>query len=203
MKPFKLHIGNQIQGSFKLNKLNVLFVFQVNCPGCFSYALPLFNKLYHRFNQEGISFLGLSTAFEDFDKNTVKHTEGLIKNGELIGETKRFMEERNIYKLPYSIDFPIAMDLIETKISRLDLAVDAICNTNPSFKLWPEFDKQRVRTQVVDYLQRQEKIPLTFTLNQLQGTPSFIVFNEFYEVLFHAFGHVEYEEISNKIAQFN
>ncbi len=203
MQTFNLHIEKELQGAFTLKDINVVLVFQVNCPGCFSYALPLFNKLYHRFNQDNISLLGLSTAFEDFDKNTMAHTESLIKTGELIGETKQFMNQRNIDILPYTLDFPIAMDLIEDKIGRIDLAVDAICTLNPNFKIWPEFEKTKLRQQIISYLNRLEKVPLTFTLNQLQGTPSFIVFNKAYEVLFHTFGHIEYEEIANKIAQFN
>lgn len=203
MAKFKLQTDKILQGEFTLNDVNVVLVFQVNCPGCFSYALPLFNKLYHHFNEKNISFLGLSTAFENFDKNTIKHTENLIETGALIGETKAFMKRQHIEKLPFSLDFPIAMDLIEDNLSRLDLAVDTICNLNPNFKLWPEFDKADLRRQVITYINRLEKIPLTFTLNQLQGTPSFIVFNKSYDVLYQAFGHVEYEEIANKIAQFN
>ena len=55
MKKIELEIGDELQGKFELKKLNLLLVFQVNCPGCFSYALPFFNKLYSEFNRDGIS----------------------------------------------------------------------------------------------------------------------------------------------------
>lgn len=203
MNTLKLHIGQTIQGEFKLKKLNVMLVFQVNCPGCFSYALPMFNTLYHTFKSNQISFLGVSTAFEDFDKNTVTHTQELITQGKLVGETKRYMSKYDINLLPYTIDFPIVMDLIEDKVSRIDLAVDAICETNPNVKIWPEFEKANLRTKIISYLNQLEKVPLTFTLNQLQGTPSFIIFNDSYDILYQAFGYVNREEIADKIAQFN
>ncbi len=82
--------------------------------------------------------------------------------------------------------------------------MNAVCFNNlQRLDLWPEFEKANLRRQVITYLSRLEKTPLTFTLNQLQGTPSFIVFNKSYDVLYQSFGHVEYEEIANNIAQFN
>ena len=74
MKKLELNYDKEIQGSFTLSKINILLVFQVNCPGCFSYALPFFNKIYQDYRKEDVSFLALSTAFEDFDKNTLSNT---------------------------------------------------------------------------------------------------------------------------------
>lgn len=203
MKKLHLHIGTMVQGQFKLKPINVLLVFQVNCPGCFSYAIPLFNKLYKSFQSDRVSFLALSTAFEDFDKNTLKHTEVFINTGEFVGQTKRFMQNRGIYTYPYKLDFPVAMDCIETTLSRLDLAVDAICGLHSEFKFWTIQDQTIQRNKVISYLNRLDKVALTFTLNQLKGTPSILVFDEQYQVLFQSFGHVRYEEMANIIAQFN
>jgi len=36
----QLKIDRVLQGSFDLKALNLLFVFQVNCPGCFIYGFP-------------------------------------------------------------------------------------------------------------------------------------------------------------------
>jgi hypothetical protein len=46
MKKLELQFDKELKGKFNLKNLNILLVFQVNCPGCFSYALPLFNTLY-------------------------------------------------------------------------------------------------------------------------------------------------------------
>jgi len=93
MRKLHLHIDKMIKGQFNPKKINLLLLFQVNCPGCFSYSLPLFNKLYHQFNKD-LGFIALSTAFEDFKLNTLKNTVALANEGELIGETKKFLSDQ-------------------------------------------------------------------------------------------------------------
>lgn len=82
MTMLQLRLDRVLQGSFDLKALNLLFVFQVNCPGCFIYGFPLV-KLYWKYRECGLNVLGLSTAFEDFDYNTAANTELLLtkKNG--------------------------------------------------------------------------------------------------------------------------
>lgn len=203
MKKLKLHFDKELKGKFELKKLNMLLVFQVNCPGCFSYALPFFNQLYNEFYPKDISFITLSTAFEDFDKNTEENTKNLINTGALIGETKKFLKEQGYDNLPYELDFPIAMDKIEN-ISTVDFdyAAKAICEINPNYALWPDFEKKALETKVKDYLSSLDKIALTFTLNQLKGTPTLILFNSNYDVLDEWFGHIPYDDVKEKITSF-
>ena len=52
----------------------VLFdVFQVNCPGCFLHALPKAIELHEKYKDQGLVIIGLATAFEDYDKNTLEN----------------------------------------------------------------------------------------------------------------------------------
>lgn len=74
----QLKIDRVLQGSFDLKALNLLFIFQVNCPGCFLYGFPRVNKLRLKYHQSGLNVLGLSTAFEDFEYNTAANTELLL-----------------------------------------------------------------------------------------------------------------------------
>src|SRR5438128_10214400 len=62
-------------------------VFQVNCPGCFLYGIPQAIDLYNKYRKGGLIVLGMATAFEDFDKNTMQNLELLLLKGEVIGET--------------------------------------------------------------------------------------------------------------------
>lgn len=203
MDKIDLNYSKELQGEFKLNKINILLVFQVNCPGCFSYALPLFNKLFRNNKTEDVSFLALSTAFEDFDKNTLVNTKKLVENGTLIGETKQFMNNQGIDKLPYTLDFPLAMDVIETKENPdYKHAIQTICNLNPNYDIWPDFEQKALKDKVENYLKSLDKIALTFTLNQLRGTPSFVIFNSDYEIIKQWFGHVSYEDLNSKLEQF-
>lgn len=204
MKKLHLHYSHLLQGDFKLQKLNLLLVFQVNCPGCFSYALPFFNKLYAEFKNKEISFLALSTAFEDFDKNTFENTKALVENGILVGETKKMMLKEDEGKLPYTLDFPIAMDALEDELQEQDFnnAAVKICILNPNYNLWPVFEKETLQKRVVAYLKSLDKIALTFTLNQFKGTPSFVLFNDNHEILEEYFGHISYEQLASKINNF-
>ena len=68
-------------------------VFQVNCPGCFMYGIPESIEIYNKYKTEGVSVLGVATAFEDFDKNTISNLELLVKTGEVIGETKKMLSQ--------------------------------------------------------------------------------------------------------------
>ncbi len=202
MKKLELHFDNQLQGEFELKKLNLLLVFQVNCPGCFSYALPFYNKLYNEFNSE-ISFLALSTVFEDFDKNTLENTKELIERGTLVGETKKFMKDQGFDKLPYSLDFPIAMDKISIDSPEdIEKVINGFSETNFNFHQLSKAERINVRNRIVDYIKSLDKVALTFTLNQLRGTPSFVLFNSEYEILNDWFGHVSYDEIANELKQF-
>jgi len=82
----QLKIDRVLQGSFDLKALNLLFVFQVNCPGCFIYG---FRQQAALEGQSGLNVLGLSTAFEDFEYNTAANTELLLTEMKLVGATKR------------------------------------------------------------------------------------------------------------------
>ena len=89
-------------------------VFQVNCPGCFLYGIPEAINIYNKYKDEGVRVLGVATAFEDFDKNTLDNLKMLAETGEVIGETQKALstygqlQEGN--KMPYKIPFPLAMD---------------------------------------------------------------------------------------------
>ncbi|MEP0266176.1 hypothetical protein [Dokdonia sp.] len=202
MRTLQFHYNHLLQGDFEIKNLNVLLVFQVNCPGCFSYALPFFNQLYKEFVSDGVSFLALSTAFEDFDKNTLANTKALVEDAVVIGETKKMMIQQGYEKLPYTLDFPIAMDQLEEDPSDMDTVIESICVLNPNYLQWGEAEKEALQKRVKKYISTLDKVALTFTLNQLRGTPSFVLFNKEYEILDEWFGHVPYKSISEKMKQF-
>ena len=200
MQKLHLHIDKMIQGKFSPKKLNLLLVFQVNCPGCFIYALPTFNKLYEQYSEK-LGFLALSTAFEDFTLNSQAHTELLVNKGEVIGETKKMFADQGIDKLPYSLNFPVGMDPF-LEPNEQDELVNKICLLNPNYQIWSKYDQDLLRSKVTVYLKSQEKTPLTFTANQFRGTPSIVLFNERNVLLKSWFGHQPTEEIIKSIETF-
>src|SRR5215467_15867253 len=50
-------------------------VFQVNCPGCFIYGIPQAVDMYKKYYNNDLRVLGVATAFEDFDKDTLSNSE--------------------------------------------------------------------------------------------------------------------------------
>ena len=110
-----LKVAEWIQGKptnidNEIGNVILIEVFQVNCPGCFIYGIPGAIKIYRNYNNKGVNVLGIATAFEDFDKNTLDNLKLLLLTGEVIGETRKALGqygqelvEEN--KLPYKIPF--------------------------------------------------------------------------------------------------
>ncbi|MHA7734312.1 TlpA family protein disulfide reductase [Nitrosopumilus sp. S6] len=156
-------------------------VFQVNCPGCFMHALPEAIEIYNKYKDEGVRVIGIATAFEDFDKNTLDNLKMLAETGEVIGETKSAfqmsgqLQEGN--KLPYKIPFPLAMDnLVKTtgEISQ-EKIMQFIYPQIPEFDSQPEEYKNQIIQRVKDYMKSKEYSAETFEKFALQGTPSTIL----------------------------
>ncbi|MCA9409444.1 MAG: hypothetical protein H6755_07995 [Candidatus Omnitrophica bacterium] len=192
MKKFYLRTTEILQGDFEIKELNLLVVFQVNCPGCFLYSLPQANKIRRRYEAKGLNVLGLSTAFEDFEWNTLENTRSLLSEGKVVGETKKALMKLGKDKLPYNIEFPVAFDQLG-KGSEIFQREDAyfLCETNPRFKsMSPQQQEQNVR-QAQLFLMESKVSSYTFTINNLGGTPSWILFHKNMTILEDWFGHRE------------
>ncbi|MBD2309595.1 hypothetical protein H6G17_29635 [Chroococcidiopsis sp. FACHB-1243] len=182
----QLKIDRVLQGSFDLKALNLLFVFQVNCPGCFIYGFPLVNKLYWKYRQLGLNILGLSTAFEDFEYNTAANTALLLTEMKLVGATRQALGE--FYS--QTIDFPVAVDRSTTGAALATLEnIEALTETIPDFDRLSKSEQAALRQKVNAYLQRHAKTSATFTLNHLPGTPSFLLVDQNLQLLDEWFGH--------------
>ena len=195
MDRLKLHY-DLLKGEFSLKELNFLFVFQVNCPGCFMYGIPMVNRLYARFKGE-VAFLGLSTAFEDFSYNSRTNTLKLIHESTLAGATKAQLGD--VYDS--ELDFPVAMDCFADASFDYQSAAEALCLGHPGYAGWEKRHRNELKGRVLEYLKSSEQLSLTFTLNQLRGTPSFVVFNDRKEILFSAFGHLSFPEMEARLQQ--
>ena len=155
-------------------------VFQVNCPGCFMYGIPESIEIYNKYKTEGVSVLGVATAFEDFDKNTISNLELLVKTGEVIGETKKMLSQYGQLdgnKLAYKIPYPVAMDsLVKESGDVSKEKMDSLINTQiPNFDAQSEDYKNQIYEKVKNYFMSKEYTAETFEMYSLQGTPSNIL----------------------------
>jgi peroxiredoxin len=184
-----LGVSKWVQGlptNIDKEKDNVVLVevFQVNCPGCFLYGIPQAIDIYQKYRKEGVTILGISTAFEDFDKNTIENLELLLTKGEVIGETLKALNQYgNLVdgnKLPYKIPFPVGMDLLRKEEGPASKTkIDEIIQANvPGFESYSENQKAEIIERVKQYLKSKEYSAKTFEEFGLRGTPSTILIDK-------------------------
>ncbi len=178
----------------------LLEVFQVNCPGCFMNAIPEAIEIYNKYKDDGVRVIGLATAFEDFDKNTLDNLKMLAETGEVIGETQGALamngqlQEGN--KLPYKIPFPLGMDNLTKTTGEIsqDKIMEFIHPQIPEFDSQPEDYKNQIIQKVKNYMKSKEYSAETFEKFALQGTPSMILVDRkgiLRDVSFGQAGHVD------------
>jgi len=123
--------------------------------------------------------LGVATAFEDFDKNTLENLELLLKTGEVIGETKSALAQygQGEGKLSYKIPFPVAMDSLIKENGNItkEKMLNFIYKQIPNFDSQPDDYKNQIFELVKQYLQTKEYSAETFEGYSLNGTPSTIL----------------------------
>ena len=159
----------------------LLEVFQVNCPGCFMNAIPEAINIYNKYKDEGVRVLGIATAFEDFDKNTLENLKMLVETGEVIGETKNALSMygklQDGNKLSYKIPFPLGMDNLTKTTEEIsqEKIMQFIYPQIPEFDSQPEEYKNKIIQKVKDHMKSKEYLAETFEKFSLQGTPSAIL----------------------------
>jgi hypothetical protein len=198
MSNFKLDYDRILQGDFSLGDLNLLFVFQVNCPGCFLYGFPQMERLYQQRQSQGLTVLGLATAFEDFEFNTAANVELVLSEQKTIGATKRAIGDLYLQE----ISFPIASDRLTTGTE---------INTPENIEFLSQQIDNYDRISVDRQTKLQQKIAFdlahisrtstTFALNLLPGTPSFILCDRNLQIIDRWFGHVPDLQLLEKIVR--
>jgi len=193
-----LKISDWVQGletNFDQEKDHVVLVevFQVNCPGCFLHGMPEAINIYNKFKDDGVRVLGVATAFEDFDKNTLDNLKLLLQTGEVIGDTKQALGDN---KLQYKIPFPVGMDSLKKTAEDIsqERIMEIIYNQLPNFDSQPEDYKNQIIQRTKDYMKSKEYEAETFEMYSLQGTPSSIIVDRkgiLRDVSFGSQGNVE------------
>jgi len=180
-----LKLGKWVQGmdtNFDKEGDNVKLVevFQVNCPGCFMNSIPEIINIYNKYKGDGLSVMGVATAFEDYDKNTLENLEMLLTTGEVVGDTKQALTQYgqlNDGKLQFKIPYPVAMDSLvkEGGEPSMEKMTAFINQQIPNFESQPEDYKNQIYARVKEYYKSKEFTAETFEMYSLQGTPSTIL----------------------------
>lgn len=200
-----IKISEWIQGiPTNIDKLRgsvvVLEIFQVNCPGCFLYGLPQSISLYEKFKTKDVRVIGLATAFEDHDKNTLENLKLLLSEGKVIGETYKTLRQHgklvNNDRLYYKIPFPVAMDKLTKMPENIseDMIKDFVETYFSDYKPSSEKEKEELFSRVRNYLRNKEYSAETFELYKLRGTPSSIIIDQDGILRYNFFGSEGYLE---------
>ena len=198
-------VSEWIQGAptnFDQEKDHVVLVevFQVNCPGCFMHAIPEAIEIYNKYKDDGVRVLGIATAFEDFDKNTLENLKMLAETGEVIGETKGALsmngQLQDGNKLSYKIPFPLGMDNLSKTTGEIsqEKIMEFIKPQIPEFDSQPEDYRNQIIQRVKNYMSSKEYSAETFENFSLQGTPSAILVDRkgiLRDVSFGQTGHID------------
>jgi thiol-disulfide isomerase/thioredoxin len=200
-----LEVSEWVQGAptnldQEKDKVVLVEVFQVNCPGCFMHAIPEAIEIYNKYKDDGVRVLGIATAFEDFDKNTLENLKLLAETGKVIGETQKALSQYGQLqegdKLPFKIPFPLGMDNL-TKVSgeiTQEQIMKFIYPQIPEFDSQPEDYRNQIIQRVKDHFKSREYTPETFEKFSLQGTPSTILIDRkgiLRDVSFGQSGHLD------------
>ena len=143
------------------------------------HSIPEIIDIYEKFKAEGLTVIGVATAFEDYDKNTLENLEMLLTTGEVVGDTKQALSQYgklNEGKLSYKIPYPVAMDsLVKAGEPTKEKMTAFIRNQLPDFDTQPENYKEQIFSRVKEYFKTKEYSAETFEMYQLNGTPSTIL----------------------------
>jgi thiol-disulfide isomerase/thioredoxin len=194
-----LHISEWVQGkptNIDKEKGNVVVVevFQVNCPGCFMYGIPEAIDIYNRYKDKGLTMLGMATAFEDYELNTLENLKKLVTTGEVVGETYKALsmygQLKDGAKIPYKIPFPVAMDLLQKENGQLteSRVMDFIEANVPDFRSYGEKERQVLIGRVKEYLKHKEYSAKTFEEYSMRGTPTSLIIDRKGNLRYNLFG---------------
>ena len=174
-------------------------VFQVNCPGCFLYTLPKAIQLHEKYQDKGLVIIGLATAFEDYDKNTLENLRRLVETGDVIGETFKALSQYGMLKdgkLEWRLPFAVGMDRVvsETEPVTDEKVLRYAREFLPTYDALSDEQQQAVLSQVKNYLAQKTMKAETFERFALQGTPSSILFDRKGQLRDVSFGQVEHQQ---------
>jgi len=198
---FQLKYSEVLHGSFEPAALNLVMVFQVNCPGCFIHGFPLLRELQTHYDNR-LSCFALATAFEDFHLNTEENAKLLVNSGELVGETLKAQQAGLLKWDSTNLSVPVLIDEVVNQTELLHPEFIENIIKNMFNRTMSNVEQENRRATVNNYFSQLPKCGKTFAANLMRGTPSFFLFTDSMEILVLWFGHADSLAINKELDIF-
>ena len=197
-----LHYTEVLNGKFALSSINLMMVFQVNCPGCFMHGFPLAKELQVHYGNE-LSCFVLATAFEDFHLNTEENVKLMVDTGELVGETLKAQEAGHLHWDRTTLSVPVLIDEVvnQSELHQSEF-VEKIIQNMLDPNTTTSVEQENLRATLDNYFSQLPKCGRTFAANLMRGTPSFFLFSDSMEILVQWFGHVDRLVVKKELDKF-
>lgn len=168
----------------------LLEFFQLNCPGCFLYSLPLASALYQQYHAKGLQVFAISTAFEDFEWNNAEQLKKFLESNQPVGQSYKVLTDRQQLvqgQLKFKIPFPVVMDNVMDCESNTSVILDKLYEL-----YYPESDKKDddiMQSKLFAKIQSMVYYAESFNRYRLQGTPSHVLIDKHGIIKAREFGH--------------
>lgn len=191
-----------LNGKFDLEPINLMMVFQVNCPGCFIHGFPLLKELQTHYGNK-LSCFALATAFEDFQFNAEENVKLLVDTGQLVGETLKAQKAGHLNWDRATLSVPVLIDEVVNK-SELQQSefIENIIQNMLNQTTTPAVEQENMKATLYNYFSQLPQCGKTFAANLMRGTPSFFLFTNSMEILVQWFGHYDSLAITSKLDIF-
>ncbi|MEQ9097512.1 hypothetical protein [Imperialibacter sp.] len=115
---------------------------------------------WHSKYKDKLSCFALSTAFEDFELNTIENTRLLLKKNILVGETKKEFDARNL-KWEAHIPFPVLIDTMTTRAEMLQPHyIEGVISNHRQFGVVSQPELAQVKVSLQNYFNHYEQCGL-------------------------------------------
>lgn len=176
------------------HEVQLLLLIQSNCPGCHTHALPVANELAAA--KQEFDVYCVSTAFEDFEYNTIQNARALLQ-GDLVGEAKKQLgpKTKHIPQMPFAYDEVINKE--DLPADMLEIAIEASKqNTREQMEgqVHPGVLEKMLHQANKDML-LPEKVALVFWIVRALGTPFWVIHKRSGEVIDRKFGQQSATEL--------
>lgn len=194
----QLKYSEVLQGSFEPDSLNLVMVFQVNCPGCFIHGFPLLKEIQTHYVNK-LSCFALATAFEDFHLNTEENVKLMVNTGELVGETLKAQKAGMLTWDSTNLSVPVLIDEVANQTELLKPEFIEAIIKNMFDKTMTTSEQANMRGTLHGYFSQLPKCGKTFAANLMRGTPSFFLFTDSMEIHAQWFGHADSRAVKKEL----